>query len=277
MSTPKTALKVIDAAAKAKKYDDVLQQSQNLLAADPKSYQLNFYLGFAFDGLSRYDEAEQAYNVATQIKEDDVRAWIGLTQLFQKQSGGKLNQYQKAALKLAELYARLSDKYRCQDVIDKFLGWAKREGTRLQYRQALEIVLPASPIYEYLEGRIPHPSVTYQNIAQITEFEEKERINKEIGERRTRLGAKIGKVTIEVKREVLRDSDLEDIYNQVIDWTIDDDIRRQYEEKLLQRCLEALTVLPPGKERDGKREKVLKLAGDMVLIKHPYKLAWDIA
>jgi len=277
MSTPKAALKAIDAAAKAKRYDDVLQQSQNLLAADPNSYQVNFYQGFAFDGLTRYNEAEQAYSTATKIKEDDLRAWIGLTQLFQKQSGGKLDQYQQAALKLAELYARIDDKYRCQDVIDKFLGWAKKEGTRLQYRQALEIVLPTSPVYEYLEGRIPHPSHTYQNIAQITEFEEKERINKEIGERRTRLGAKIGKVTIEVKREVLRDSDLEDIYSEVIDWTIDDEIRRQYEEKLLQRCLEALIVLPPGNERDGKREKVLKLAEDMVLIKHPFRLAWDIA
>jgi superkiller protein 3 len=185
--------------------------------------------------------------------------------------------YQTAALRLAEIYQALEDKYKCQDVVDKFLGFAKNQGTRLQYKKAQEIILPTSSIYDYLEGRVPHPSHTYQIMAQITEFEEKERINKDIGERRTRLGAKIGQVTVEVKREVLRDSDLEELYNKIIDWSNDDEIRRQYEEKLIQRCLEALTVLPPGEQKIEKREKVLKLANDMVIIKHPYKLAWDIA
>ena len=161
--------------------------------------------------------------------------------------------------------------------MDKFLAFAKSQGTRLQQKKAQEIVLPTSPIYDYLEGRVPHPAHTYQLMATITEFEEKERINKEIGERRTRLGAKIGQVTSEVKREVLRDSDLEELYTQIIDWSNDDEIRRQYEEKLVQRCVEALSVLPSGPEKTEKRKKALKLANDMVIIKHPFKMAWDIA
>lgn len=162
-------------------------------------------------------------------------------------------------------------------MVDAFLLFAKSQGTRLQHKKAQEIVLPTSPIYDYLEGRVPHPAHTYQIIAQITEFEEKERINTQIGERRTRLGAKIGQVTTEVKREVLKDSDLEKIYGQIIDWSNDDEIRRQYEEKLLQRCVETLAVLPPGEDKIQKRNKVIKLATDMVIIKHPFKLAWDIA
>jgi hypothetical protein len=39
MSASKAALKAITAAVKAKKYDDVIQQSQELLTKDPKSYQ----------------------------------------------------------------------------------------------------------------------------------------------------------------------------------------------------------------------------------------------
>lgn len=178
---------------------------------------------------------------------------------------------------MAEIFQALDDKYKCQDVVDKFLKFAQNQGTRLQYKKAQEIVLPTSPIYDYLEGRIPHPSHTYQSMAQITEFEEKERINKDIGERRTRLGAKIGQVTVEVKREVLRDSDLEELYTNIIDWSNDDEVRRQYEEKLLQRCLEVLTVLPSGQDKTDKRAKLSKLANDMVIIKHPFKVAWDIA
>lgn len=180
-------------------------------------------------------------------------------------------------MRLAEIYRDADDKYKCQDVVDKFLAFAKSQGTRLQQKKAQEVVLPTSPIYDYLEGRVPHPAHTYQLMATITEFEEKERINKEIGERRTRLGAKIGQVTSEVKREVLRDSDLEELYTQIIDWSNDDEIRRQYEEKLVQRCVEALSVLPSGPEKTEKRKKALKLANDMVIIKHPFKMAWDIA
>ena len=222
-------------------------------------------------------ESERAYESASKLKDNDPQAWQGLIQLYEQQGGDKVDAYQLAAFKLAQIYETADDKYKCQDVIDRFLGFAKREGTRLQQKEAQKLVLPTSPLYDYLEGRVPHPAHTYQLMAQITEIDEKERINREIGERRTRLGAKIGQVTIEVKREVFRSSDLEYLYRMVIDWTNDDDLRRQYEEKLLQRCFDALSFLPAGQEKDVKRAEVFKLATDMVIIKHPLRLAWDIA
>ncbi|KAB8292984.1 hypothetical protein EYC80_007348 [Monilinia laxa] len=235
MSGTKAALKAINAAVQSQKYDEAIQQARNLLNSDPKSYQANIFLGFSYSKQSKYPEAEEAYDAATKIKEGEPHAWQGLIQLYEKQGGAKVGQYQIAALRLAQIYQTQDDKYKCQDVIDKFLAFAKNQGTRLEHRKSMEIILPDSPIYEYLEGRVPHPSHTYQIIAQITEFEEKERINKEIGERRTRLGAKINQVTIEVKREVFKDSDLEELYTKIIDWATDDEIRRQYEEKLIRR------------------------------------------
>ncbi|KAK8910153.1 hypothetical protein QC760_001120 [Botrytis cinerea] len=277
MSGTKAALKAINAAVQSQKYDEAVEQARKLLDSDPNSYQANIFLGFAYSKQVKYAEAEKAYDAATKVKGGEPQAWQGLIQLYEKQGGPKVEQYQTAALQLAQIYQAHDDKYKCQDVIDKFLAFAKNEGSRLQHRKSLEVILPDSPVYQYLEGRVHHPSHTYQIIAQITEFEEKERINKEIGERRTRLGARIGQVTVEVKREVLKDSDLEEIYNKIIDWTTDDEIRRQYEEKLIQRCLDTLVVLPPGDSKTEKRSKLFKLATDMVLIKHPYKLAWDIA
>ncbi|QSZ31450.1 hypothetical protein DSL72_001015 [Monilinia vaccinii-corymbosi] len=277
MSGTKAALKAINAAVQSQNYDVAIQQARNLLNSDPNSYQANIFLGFAYSKQSKYPEAEEAYGAATKIKDGEPHAWQGLIQLYEKQGGARVGQYQVAALRLAQIYHAQDDKYKCQDVVDKFLAFAKNQGTRLEHRKSMEIILPDSPIYEYLEGRIPHPSHTYQIMAQITEFEEKERINKEIGERRLRLGAKVTQVTVEVKREVLKDSNLEELYNKIIDWTTDDEIRRQYEEKLIGRCLEALVTLPPGDLKAEKRSKLFKLATDMVIIKHPYRLAWDIA
>ena len=237
----------------------------------------NIFLGFALDKIANYVDAESAYVAATKVKDADPQAWQGLVKIYERQGCSKLDEYQAAALRLAQIFQSLDDKYKCQDVIDKFQDFAKTRGTRLQHKKALDLLLPTSPIYEYLEGRVPQPSHTYQLIAQITEFDENERVNKEIGERRTRLGSKIGQVTLDVKREVFQNSDLEALYAKIIDWSNDDEVRRQYEEKLLRRCVEALETLPAGKKKDEKRQKVLKLASDMVIIKHPFKLAWDIA
>lgn len=167
------------------------------------------------------------------------------------------------------------DKNRCQDVLDKYTVFAKKHGSRSQYKQALQLQLPTCSLYDFLEGRVPHPSHTYLRIIEISESEEKEYINREIGERRTRLGAKIDQVTKEVKREAFERTGLDKLYKEIIDWSNDDAIRRTYEEKLLTRAYDLLQVLPPSKKQE-KRKQVVRFAQDMVIIKHPFELAWKI-
>lgn len=196
--------------------------------------------------------------------------------MYENQGPSAVDKYYHAALKLADIFKHANNMYKCQDVIDKFVDFARSQGDRSQYVQALNIILPDSPIYPALEGRLPHPVKTYETMAQILEVDEKKRINTLIGERRTRLGAKLSDVTLEVNREVLCQSKLAWIYEQLILWSNDDDLRRQYEEKLLQFRYDRLLVLPTP-EKAAELKVVQKLASDMVIINHPFKLAWDIA
>jgi superkiller protein 3 len=152
---------------------------------------------------------------------------------------------------------------------------ARKNNDKAKYKKALELQLPSSSLYAFLEGRLPHPSLTYLRMIEIAESEEKEYINREIGERRTRLGATKENVTLEVKRDAFRQSKLEDLYRGLIDWTNDDVVRRQYEEKLLERACEELEFLSAGK-KPAKRKEILRSAQDMVIIKHPFELAWNI-
>ena len=130
-------------------------------------------------------------------------------------------------------------------------------------------------MYSYLQGRLPKPAATYTRIAEIHETQEANTIKRLIDERRLRLGATLDSTTTSVKNEVYAQSPLEGIYEDIINWTNDDELRREYEEKLLLRVYETLLVLPSG-EKAEKRDKVMKLAHDMVVIKHPYLLAWQI-
>ena len=135
--------------------------------------------------------------------------------------------------------------------------------------------MPTCAIFDYLEGRIPNPAYAYAKIADISEVDEKEKINKEVGQRRMRLEARIDQVITDVKREVLQGSDLEGLYTHVINWTSEDDTRRKYEEKLLQHAYDTLVVLLESKKLE-KLKRVRNLARDMVILKHPFPLAWKV-
>ncbi|KAK8022835.1 antiviral protein [Apiospora rasikravindrae] len=270
-------LKVVREAIKQQKWDEAVQQAQDIIDNDSKSYQAYVFLAFALDKKNKLTDAEKAYETATTLRPADPQAWQGLIKLYEKQGDTKLLQYKQAAPKLAAIFHEQEDMYKCQDVVDKFVDFARSQGSRTQYADALEVMLPGSPIYSALEGRFPHPAKTYEIVAQILETDEKKRINTLIGERRTRIGAKVSEVTVEVNREVLSQSKLGHIYEQLINWTNDDDIRRQYEEKLLQFRYDRLMNFLPGPEKQAELAVVQKLAADMVIIKHPYRLAWDVA
>ncbi|EAQ83280.1 hypothetical protein CHGG_09684 [Chaetomium globosum CBS 148.51] len=277
MSGTKALLKGINEAIKQRKWDEAIEAAEEVFQKDPKNYQAHVFLAFALDKVNKLDEAETAYLAATRFKPNDPQAWQGLIKLYDRQRGKKLKQYQRAALKLAEIFRDANEMYKCQDVVDKFIDQARTQGERAQYVDALDLILPESPIYPALEGRVPHPAKTYHIQAEIVEMEEKKRINTLIGERRTRIGARVSEVTLEVKREVYAQSRLGYVYGQIINWATDDEIRRAYEEKLLQYCYDRLVAWPPGEQKEREAAIVQKLANDMVIINNPYKFAWDIA
>ncbi|KAB5575276.1 tetratricopeptide [Coniochaeta sp. 2T2.1] len=277
MAANKALLKEIGQDIQKSNFTDAISKAKEVIERDAKNYQAHIFLAFALDGDKQSEDAEKTYLSAAQLKPKEPTAWQGLVKLYQKLGPGKLKQYQHVALKLAEIYRDAGDMYKCQDVIDKFITYAQKNGERQQYADALSLILPDSPIYPALEGRVPHPAKTYEIVTQIVEGDEKREINTLIGERRTRIGARINDVTLEVKREVFSRSRLGHLYRQLIDWSTDDDVRRTYEEKLFQYCYERLLAFPPGPDKTQELNLVLKLARDMVIIKHPYKAAWDIA
>ena len=188
-----------------------------------------------------------------------------------------MSDYKTAVKKLCKIHGAGNEqgRYKALDVIDKFVDFVHLRGTKEQYVDALWLMLPESPIYSIVEGIVRHPADTYRTISQIIEAEEKKRINTLIGERRTRLGAKLSEVIKEVKREVYAKSKLEYVYRQFIDWTRDDELRHMYEDKLLLYCYDLLEAAP--KElKPAEIKKVLSLAEGIVIIKRPFKLAWDI-
>ncbi|CAK7201910.1 Superkiller protein 3 [Sporothrix eucalyptigena] len=275
-SGAKAQLKAIGEALKQQKFDEAIQQARDVLETDPKSYQALIFLGFALDKSSKPNEAVPVYEEATRVKPNDAQGWQGLIQVYEKQGASSIPKYKEAALQLSLIFRDAEDLFKCQGVIDKFVGFARANGDSQQLVEALGIILPDSPIYPTLVGRVPSAAATYETIAQLIEKDEQRRINTLIGERRTRLGARLVDVTIEVKSEVFATSQLTHIYSELINWTRDDDLRHVYEEKLLAYRVERLGAFS-GKQKGEELKEVIKFAKGMVIIKQPFQLAWDIA
>ncbi|KAK5172682.1 Superkiller protein 3 [Saxophila tyrrhenica] len=274
MST-KAALKAAKAALDEENYEVAATQAHQVLAADGNNYFAKLFLGRALEKQQFLEDAARAYQSAAELKPEDNQAWLGLCSLYEAQGSAKVDEFRQASVRVAENYAKAEDKHRCQTTVDKLVAFSKQHGTRSQYKRALEVLLPGSVLYDLLEGRILHPAQTYARLAEITEEEEDQFIKQEIAARRTRIGARVGQVTADVKREVFGQSNLEQLYQEIINWSSDDEVRRQYEEKLLERGCEILVNLP-AEQKGPKLDQVLTLAEGMVIIHHQFQAAWDL-
>ncbi|KAM3417777.1 hypothetical protein BST61_g6006 [Cercospora zeina] len=271
----KAALKAAKLALDNTQYDQAIEHATSVLSADPQNHFARLFVGRALEKQGKFDEAASTYQSAAKAKPDDSQAWQGLVSVYKAQGSKRVDEYREAAVKVAEHFVNADDINRAQSTVDELTAFTKQYGTSTHNKKVLEVMLPGSPIYDALEGRIPRASHTLTRLIEITETEEAERIKKEISERRTRIGAKVGQVTVEVKREVFTNSDLEHLYQQLINWSTDDGVRREYEEKLLQRAYDTLIVLPFD-QKAAKLDHVLTLAEGMVIIHHPFRLAWDL-
>ena len=271
----KSALKSIKAHLEKRDYQKAANEARDLVKQDGSNYIAFLFLGKAQEELGDLAAAEKALKSAEKVKPDDGQALKGLLGLFERQGGSKLEEYHETVLALATIYANQDDRESCADIINKYELCVQKHGSPSQYRHALDLIAPTSPIYSALEGRVLQPSLTYQRILESATGEEQGWITSQVAERRTRLGARIDQVINEVKREAISKFDIEHKYSALISWTQDDDVRWQLEQKRFQRMYEDLSVLPT-EGKPTQRDKVLHEANGMVAVGQPYSLAWRV-
>ncbi|KPI44790.1 Superkiller protein 3 [Cyphellophora attinorum] len=273
---PKSALKSIKAHIDKSEFAQAVQEAKDLVKEDPQNHTAFLFLGFAYEKQNDLNAAESALEAAASLRPQDVQAYKGLVTLYEKQDHAKLDKYHHVTLVLAQIYADQDDREQCQNVVDKYETFAKRHGSPPQYRHALELILPSSPLYPTLEGRVLKPSLAYQRTLESAEAEEEGWIKSQVSERRTRIGARVDQVTLEVKREAIPKFLIEDKLTALIDWTQDDDRRHELEQKRFQRMYDNLLALP-AQEKPTQRDKVVQAANGIVIIKQQYCPGWKVA
>ncbi|OSD01253.1 TPR-like protein [Trametes coccinea BRFM310] len=270
-----------------------------VLEFEPDNYNANVFLGLAYLRLGELEKSEQAYRKAIDLNPEQALAWQGIMQLYEKQENWE--EYVKTLRKIARLYATANEAVKCAETVQKLIELRRQadKGDRMQLAEALSLLLPDSDLYPVL-STLPPPDPTnptsttigpvqsavhntlpvLEELVSLYEQEEESFTQSEIAKRKTRLNAPpTDQIRREVTLEVLADSQLPRLYDEIMKHpNTSDELRRNTEKKLLRLKQRHLTALPSvGTHSQAKSKlaaEVDELIGGMVFLKIPDELAW---
>ncbi|BFZ56450.1 Superkiller protein 3 [Savitreella phatthalungensis] len=272
----KNLLKAARTALGSKDYEEALRNADLVLEVEPDSYNALVFRGLALTNLEKFGDARESYASALAVDQSNILAWQGLLTLSEKERN--VPKYIEAAVSIAT--AQLadendSDQSKCLATIEKALAFATEHGDLTDKSASLQLILPGSPFFDYLQDKLDSPSDTYERLATLLEEKESREISTAIAKGRQRLGVRLEDLTRQVTADVLSRSSLPRTYGELINWTHQESVRRDAETKLLEHAHRYLRACPE-KDKPGQLHHVIDMARGMTLIKVPNPLAWTI-
>ncbi|XP_041957097.1 tetratricopeptide repeat protein 37 isoform X1 [Alosa sapidissima] len=127
----KAALKSAREAIKNKEYKEALKHCKNVLKLEKNNYNAWVFIGVAAGELDQPDQAKAAYKKAAELEPDQLLAWQGLANLYEKNNETDKSELPVVYQKLITLYES-SDKVKCQEVSRKLVDLHLQEKDYLQ-------------------------------------------------------------------------------------------------------------------------------------------------
>ncbi|KAG9316442.1 superkiller protein 3 [Chiua virens] len=295
-SFAKTKLKTARDALGKKDHAAARDAALQVLDYEPDNYNAHVFLGLAFLELKEHDKSEQYYRIAIELKPDQILAWQGISQLYDKNE--RWDAYSETLEHIMDMFAKSGDVTKCAETLQKLIATRREHGTRQQVVSALSYLLPDSPLSATFSS-LPQPdptnptaSSTYdtqvavhnslpiiEEIISMIEQDENVFIKNEFDKRRTRLGGPSpDQLKKDIGVEVWGSSRLPSLYQEVLNHpNTSDELRRSTEAKLIvykQKYFYALPAKSPDKEHLGK--ELDELVDGVVIVGVPDELSWSI-
>lgn len=230
------------------------------------------FLGKGFDMCRDYKNSLVAYRKAVKVDPGNALGYKGL--LVLSHSSKDVEVLLEATQGLISLSEKSSNMVEAVDYVEsvrKFVYQNFNESNELAY---LKFISPESPIFEYMEGRLPRPSSTYAKIIKIYENHEAKILAK-LQNQPLRISGLTKNESDKEKYKVYSKSALPFYYSQLLSWSEDDQERRHFEAKLLHYIYNTLIVAPEDSKAD-LLSKVKDLASGAVLLKTNDPFAWNL-
>uniref|UniRef100_A0A8C2J9Z5 Tetratricopeptide repeat domain 37 n=1 Tax=Cyprinus carpio TaxID=7962 RepID=A0A8C2J9Z5_CYPCA len=128
----KAELKSAREAIKNKEFKEALKHCKAVLKLEKNNYNAWVFIGVAATELQQPDQAQTAYRKATELEPEQLLAWQGLTNLYEKSDQADFKaELPKTYQKLITLY-EISDKAKCLEVSKKLVEVYQLEKNYLQ-------------------------------------------------------------------------------------------------------------------------------------------------
>ncbi|CCH59334.1 hypothetical protein TBLA_0B04990 [Henningerozyma blattae CBS 6284] len=277
MSDIKQLLKEAKKELAREDYEEAIIISKKVLKKDPNNYFANVFLGKSYSCIQgKTGESLKHYLVAIDSNSSSMLAWKGLF-LVLKEPGCipdnySFDEYFDLCGKYAECL--FQQELPMVDLIHDLRMMKKSNPACLE--SFLKHLKPGTPLAERLGHHLMTPQTILQELIKLIGNKEQEAIAQLVSRERLKLSTADPLYQIKINSiawEIYEDSEMDDLYSQLVNITNDDDTRAKLEESWLQYRIKVLKSMPS----DIKLEfcsKVKAMVEDMVLVNHESLTAW---
>lgn len=263
-------------------YAEAVKICKKVLNADKENYFARVFLGRAYSSMdNRVQDAIEQYNKAIELLPEELLAWKGLYLVFKEDNVIPSVVSFDTYFEFCGGYARaLANKGVSQvDLIHEIRVFRK---THTDCEESfLRHMIPGTPTAEQLARHLISSQDAISGLIRILNSKQQNQISKHVSRERLKLSANDPSYQAKINSlswEVYRDSELDDLYNRLVNITDDDERRSNLEAHWLEYRLKVLKSMPQNL-KGPSFEKVKRMAEDMVLVDHssirPWKLYFE--
>lgn len=154
--------------------------------------------------LEDFKRSYAAYQRATECEPFNLLAWKGLLVLAERRK--TVQTYLEATTGLITCYKQTNSIVNAVEALENARKFVRKNTTDQNEAAFLRLQLPGSPIFGYMEGRLPPPALTYAKLIQLEEKAEGKVLSKYQGKGMSRLTSKDSKATNDAVYEIFQNS-----------------------------------------------------------------------
>lgn len=279
MSKVKELLKEAKIELAREDYEEAVKLSKEVLSLDSDNYFAHVFLGKSFSCLKDgSNDAFNHYKLAIEIAPDNLLAWKGLFLFLKSQASMPEVVSFDDFFDLCSKYAKilLEQELSQVELIHDIRVFQKKHPECKE--SFLRHMIPGTPMAEQLAHHLISPQDALKGLIEILAAKQSGQISKLVSRERLKLSANHPDYQIKINGlawEIYKDSQLDLLYNQLVNITDDDDKRADLEIEWLEYRIKVLKSMP----QDLKVlffEKVKTMVEDMVLVDHKSLMAWKL-
>ncbi|RDW25433.1 hypothetical protein B0I71DRAFT_175221 [Yarrowia lipolytica] len=270
----KELLKRCKEAISSGRFPDAIEAANDALEVDEENYQATLLLGKAQYLNKDNTAACAAYDKAIKLEPTQPLAYIGLLQACNVRSNGK--KYLATLIEVLKILCGQDQQTKANDTYCKSERAIYSHATPETQLEFTKLQIPGSPLFSLMESVMPKPAFTYEKLVKMEEEQEKKALNKALADANFTITGKKKRTPQQVRYDFHSKSNLPFLYQELINWTNNDELRIETEKKLLKCRADLLASAPPGKEKEQLHMEVSDMVDGAVVIKARDSLAWDL-